>query len=171
MRTSAILVLLVACDAGSKPPPPHTPISNTQPATPLDPTLDPTPDPTNDVITAALLRVKADPTSLPDHGLVGSNVYVMIEPGTAKPPLPPPFVAMTHVELDAEADRIHNGVGFVHIFGVEVKGDVATITIGGDVALPAANRAHKLCCCESTDEWNRKAGAWTFGGSKMSICS
>lgn len=169
MRTLAILVLLVACDAGVKPaPPPQTPISNTPPAV----VIDAMPlDPTNDVIAAALLRVKADPKSLPDHGLVGTNVYVIIEPGTTKRPLPPPFVAMTHAELDAEADRINNGVGFIHIFGVEVKGEVATITIGGDVAHPAANRAHRMCCCESTDEWNRKAGIWSFAGSKMEICS
>jgi hypothetical protein len=168
MRTLAILVLLVACDAGAPPPPPQRPISNTPPAVVIDARQL---DPTNDVIAAALLRVTADPESLLDHGLVGSNVYVIIEPGTTKPPLLPPFVAMTHAELDAEADRVKNTVGYIHIFGVEVKGDVATITIGGDVALPAANRAHKMCCCESTDEWDRKAGAWSFAGSKMSICS
>ena len=82
-------------------------------------------------IAAALERALATPESLPDYTLVGDHHYVMIEPGIAKPSLPPPFVAMTKAELEAEADRTNAKVGFVHIFAVEAHGGDASITIGG----------------------------------------
>jgi len=125
----------------------------------------------SDVIAAALARARATPETLPDDSLVGKNHYVMIEPGTQKPLLPPPYVAMTKAELEAEADRTNASVGFIHIFGVEAHGDDADITIGGDVALPAATRKHKLCCCEGTDHYTRANGVWTYAGTGMQICS
>jgi len=159
-----VFVVLAACGS---PRPSTPPVSNTPPAKParVVTTAD------SDVIAAALERVRATPETLPDDSLVGKKHYVMIEPGTQKPPLPAPFVAMTKIELDAEADRTNTNVGFIHIFAVEVQGDDADITIGCDIAPPAANRKHRLCCCEGTDHYTRAKGVWTYASTGMQICS
>jgi hypothetical protein len=143
------------------------PVSNTSPARPR-PAVSTA---ESDVLAAALARVQATPETLLDHSLVDDHHFVMIEPGTAKPALPAPFVAMTKAELDAEADRTSADVGFIHVFAVEVHGDDADIAIGGDVALPAAHRKHKLCCCEGKDHYTRTNGSWTYAATGMQICS
>ena len=157
-----VVVLAASCGSARVSPP----VSNTRPARPA-----PEVSTDSDVIAAALERVRATPETLLDHRLAGDHHNVMIEPGTAKLSLPAPFVAMTKAELEAEADRTSSKVGFIHIFGVEAHGDDADITIGGDIALPAAHRKHKLCCCEGTDHYTRSNGTWTYASTGMQRCS
>jgi hypothetical protein len=158
-----VFVVLAACGS----PRPSPPVSNTPPLAKHARVT----STGADVIAAALERFRAAPDTLPDNGLVGTHHYVMIEPGTSKPQLPAPFVAMTKTELEAEADRTGANVGFIHIFAVEATGDNADITIGGDVAIPAVNRKHRLCCCEGTDHYTRTNGVWSYASTGMQICS
>lgn len=168
------LVLLVACDAGKQPPPPVAPVvHNVVTPPPVDAAPPVSGDERAAVIAAALARYDADPTTMADSGLAAGNAWVIVEPapGLALPAIPKPHLAKTLGELERDADRIHKSVGFIHIFDVTVKGDTATITYGGDVALEAANRPHKLCCCESTDSYVKKAGVWTFSAQLGGVCS
>lgn len=165
-----ILAMLVACDAGRPPPPPAAPVvHNVAPVAPDAALL----DERAAVIASALARYDRDPKTMLDGGLVEGNAWVIVEPapGLAVPPIPPPHTAKTLAELEREADRAGKAVGFIHVFSVEVTGATATITYGGDVALEASRRPHKLCCCESTDTYVKKAGVWTFESRGMSMCS
>jgi len=165
-----ILAMLVACDAGKPPPPPAAPVvHNVAPVAPVAAPL----DERAAVIAAALARYDQDPTTMLDGGLVEGNAWVIVEPapGFALPKIPTPHTAKTLAELEREADKAGKAVGFIHVFSVEVAGTSATITYGGDVALESQRRGHKLCCCESTDTYVKKAGVWTFASRGMSMCS
>jgi hypothetical protein len=165
-----ILAMLVACDAG-KPPPPAAPVVHNV-APPVAPDAAPV-DERAAVIAAALARYDQDPTTMLDGGLVEGNAWVIVEPapGLSVPSIAAPHTAKTLAELEREADKAGKAVGFIHVFSVEVAGTSATITYGGDIALEKARRGHKLCCCESTDTYVKKAGAWTFASRGMSMCS
>jgi hypothetical protein len=159
-----ILAMLVACDAGKPPPPPAAPVVHNV-APPVAPDAAPV-DERAAVIAAALARYDQDPTTMLDGGLI-----VEPAPGLSVPSIAAPHTAKTLAELEREADKAGKAVGFIHVFSVEVAGTSATITYGGDVALEKARRGHKLCCCESTDTYVKKAGVWTFASRGMSMCS
>jgi hypothetical protein len=182
MRMLAILVLLVACDAGAKPPPPPIPPAPIVVA--ADATLAAAPtvdaaeperllsDDDRQVIAAMLARYRRNADTLADHGLVGTNHYVLVEPGLRTLVLPPPFVSVTRQALDQEADRTQKQIGFVRIFSVEVTGNTALITTGGYIALPSPDRDRPSeCCCESTDRYVRTDAGWRYSKTTSSICS
>jgi hypothetical protein len=183
MRTLAILVLVVACDAGAKPPPPPRPlpppiVAVADATLVAPPTADaaeperPLSDDDRQVIAAMLARYRANADTLADNGLAGTNHYVLVEPGERNLVLPPPFVSVTWPALDQEADRTQQHIGFIRIFGVEVTGNTALITTGGYTALPSPDRDHpRECCCESTDLYVRTHTGWRYSKTTSSICS
>ncbi|MFT3693395.1 MAG: hypothetical protein QM831_09675 [Kofleriaceae bacterium] len=168
------LLVLIACDAGTKPAPPSPPPAPVKVVADAMVIADAAPrNPTPDIVTAALSRFEAKRDTLPDSGLVGTNNYVMFEPGIDLPEtLPGKLKAMPLDQLEAIADKTHKMVGMVHVFGVKVQDAThATITIGGDIALEKKDRGHKLCCCNTTDLYELKDGVWTFVRSEGGMCS
>ncbi|HEY0249883.1 MAG TPA: hypothetical protein VGC41_00065 [Kofleriaceae bacterium] len=187
-----LVILLVACDAGTKPapvvvtPPPapvvqpavkpvvkNDPPPATSPIPPPDPwAVDPaTRQAERDVITAALKRYVADPKTVADSGLV-TTTWVGFEPKINPPTtLPGKLVGRTLPDLQSVANTSHHEVGFVHIYAVSVTGTKAKITLGGDIVLEAKSGQIKMCCCENEDLYELRAGVWTYTGSDMGICS
>jgi hypothetical protein len=124
------------------------------------------------VITAELLRWKADPKAIVDGPIAGTKHYVLVEPGLEKVALPEPFVAMTYRELEREADQVNAHVGMMWISYVSVTGETAKLTAGGYTIVPAAERGQpRSCCCHQTDLFVRRRGRWKYKATTDGACA
>jgi hypothetical protein len=172
-RTLALAAVL-GCSA---PKAREVPVSNTTGA-PAAPRAD-----EHDAIVAAVLaRFSADPETLPDAGLLPKQgpIYVLSEVGEKPDPVvrigalprgPRPFVGRTLAELQAEADKHNVILQFIHFYSITIHGDRASVSSGADILYPTRHRDLKTCCCLSSDEYEKRAGRWTFVSRGSSICS
>jgi len=183
MRWLILAAMIAACDSGTpapkpapRPPPPPAPVVAPVPA-PIpwdgpDAYQPPLSDDESAVIAAELHRWQADPKAIVDGPLAGTKHYVLVEPGTAKVPLPAPFVSVTYREAAQEAEQLHAHVGVMRISAITVTGQTAKIVIGGfTVVTPAESDKPRSCCCDQTDELVRYRGHWKYKATTDGVCA
>lgn len=110
--------------------------------------------------------VDAPPRSDPEP------TYVTIkDPSTLA--LPPDYarqyIFTTEDELQREAMRSGRDIPFIHIFGFEIDGSCATVSVGGDFV--TATWRGTLCCCEETEVFLKRGDRWVFRTSRVGVCS
>lgn len=176
MRALALVALLVAC--GSKPPATTIePISN-QAATPVaSPAAPPTAE-LDALLLAVLTRFEADEETVPDSGMLTSPVvYIVFDDAVSLGPaaFPPAakhtYVVKTMAQVQAEADDTGQNINYIGIGAISREANQARFWIGVDFAMPSAEGGGKLCCCKGEVIYELRAGAWTFTGTGMAICS
>lgn len=172
VRALAILVVLAAC--GGRPTPPPAALSNAgpAPAAPAAPAL----SDRDAIVRAVLERYLADPTTLPDAGLLRDpgGINVVVDPaGVAAAALPAnparPFALRRPEEVQAAANQLGAEVSYVRI-SIDLTGDRAVVVSGGDFALPAAGDAIKMCCCAAFDIYEKHDGRWWFVARTSTRC-
>lgn len=153
-----------------------------QPACPPVPSA-PTPSvaETDALIGAVLERYLTDRDALPDGGMLPSTGPVFVvsdadgalrmtasaipKAGAGK------LVLRTRRDLQADADRLGTEVFFVGFYRATISGDCATIDVGVYFAAPKNSKKIYLCCCSSTDVYERQHGRWVFKKRTEEICA
>jgi hypothetical protein len=128
----------------------------------------------SDVLVAAVLDHYAaggivDAPARSDPG----PTYVTIKDATTLA-LPPDYarqhIVTTEDDLQREATRSGRDIRFIRIFGLEIDGSCATVTVGGDIVFAVLNGIVKMCCCRETEVFLRRGGRWSFRVSRVGIC-
>ena len=116
---------------------------------------------------AAAGIVDAPPRSAP------GPTYVTIE-GLRTLALPPNnarhYIVTTQGDLQREATRSGREIRFINIFGLEIAGSCATVSVGGDYLSPRPKDMGKMCCCRETEVFLRRGGRWVFRMNYGGIC-
>jgi hypothetical protein len=85
--------------------------------------------------------------------------------------LPAGFTLADANQLQAQANATRNQLGFLSFQDIWSDGTCATVTVGGDIAVPADPNVIKMCCCSSTTMYEKRAGTWTRTGNVVTSCS
>jgi hypothetical protein len=155
------LVLSTACAAPA--PPPLLENHATAPPAPATTASD-------ELVAMLLSEFLADPSSMPDGGMVehGDPIPVVVEVTNGPPPsadrLPRGkrrFELTTVQALQARAEATKTRIGYLHIAIVIDSATSASVDHGGDFVAPADPSAVKLCCCSTSRHYDRKPAGWT----------
>ena len=80
------------------------------------------------------------------------------------------YAVTTEDNLQDEATRSGRDIRFIHVFGIDVAGACATVSVGGDIVFARQQGMIKMCCCQETEVFLRSAGRWAFRTSSIGIC-
>lgn len=171
----AVGVALAACGDRPLPPPSNHPIVVTAPAPP---------EPLGErdaLIAAVMARFEADPTTMPDVGLLPDTGPILIRAELDDDRAPRvrftgtirgrKVVVRTAAALQARADRDHQHVHFIRFYGITIDGDAALVGVGVDLVVPTTAHGIKLCCCVGYDRYIRRDGTWVFERRDSSVCA
>jgi hypothetical protein len=136
---------------------------------------------TDALVGAVLERYLTDRDALPDGGMLPSTgpVFVVSDADgalrTTHSAIPKAgagkLVFRTSRDLQADADRLGTEVFYVGFYRATISGDCATIGVGVYFAAPKNSKKIYLCCCSSTDVYERQHGRWVFKKRTEKICA
>jgi hypothetical protein len=180
LRVVALTLLLFACDAGQRPPTGPRPDQVAQAE--IDEARTRAQHEIDAVAKAVLERFAREPQTMPDYGLLEHQTTILVDRDldpmavgaiqlTADALPTGAFALRTDAEMQAQADRTHETVTYVFLYGLEIQGNRATFSVGVQVKVPDVPEGSGTCCCSESDVFVKTNGTWTYSETTDSICS
>jgi len=128
------------------------------------------------------LENRFDARDLPDRNLLGTLTRIAVReemPGArlrlGSGALPQregyEFYIVSEAWAQAEANRTGQAVPFIAVDQPVITGDIATISLGVDLAVRQIPNRVKLCCCTGRGRFSRVNGQWAFVAWSGIICA
>jgi hypothetical protein len=133
----------------------------------------------DDLVVAVLNRFVADPSAIPDHGLLSKggvaylNINVrdqqVISPAAIKAS-PIPLVGKSYFDLQDLADSTRKEINFIDFSKITSDGSCAFVHVGVDFTMPRRPGVIKMCCCTALDVYEKRTGRWVFVRNDSVMC-
>jgi hypothetical protein len=135
----------------------------------------------DDIAGAVLARFAKNPSTMPDHALLGDSAIVNVNTNVGTKwhislaailsTQNRKLIGRPYFAMQDEADSTGHDIYYINISDVTSDGSCAFVSAGVDFMTPTSKHIWTLCCCTGHDIYEKRDGHWTFVRSDYELCS